>query len=41
MDRLVSVGEIAELKAVSVDTVRRWEKEGKIKSVRTDGGHRR
>ena len=41
MDRLVSVGEIAELKAVSVDTVRRWEKEGKIKSIRTDGGHRR
>lgn len=41
MDRLVSIGKIAELKAVSVDTVRRWEKEGKIKSVRTDGGHRR
>jgi excisionase family DNA binding protein len=41
MDRLVSIGEIAELKAVSVDTVRRWEKEGKITSVRTDGGHRR
>lgn len=41
MDRLISIGEVAELKAVSVDTVRRWEKEGKIKSVRTDGGHRR
>ena len=41
MDRLVSIGEIAELKSVSVDTVRRWEREGKIKSVRTDGGHRR
>lgn len=41
MDRLVSIGEIAELKAVSVDTVRRWEKEGKITSVRTEGGHRR
>lgn len=41
MDRLISIGEVAELKAVSVDTVRRWEKEGKIKSIRTDGGHRR
>jgi putative resolvase len=41
MDRLISIGELAELKAVSVDTIRRWEKEGKMKSVRTDGGHRR
>ncbi|MGL6343751.1 MAG: IS607 family transposase [Waterburya sp.] len=41
MNRLISIGELAELKAVSVDTIRRWEKEGKIKSVRTDGGHRR
>ena len=41
MDRLISIGELAELKAVSVDTIRRWEKDGKIKSVRTDGGHRR
>lgn len=41
MDKLISVGEVAELKAVSVDTVRRWEREGKIKSIRTDGGHRR
>lgn len=41
MDRLISIGELAELKAVSVDTIRRWENEGKIKSVRTNGGHRR
>ena len=41
MDRLISIGELAELKAVSVDTIRRWEKEGKITSVRTEGGHRR
>jgi len=41
MDRLISIGELAELKAVSVDTIRRWEKERKITSVRTEGGHRR
>jgi putative resolvase len=41
VDRLISIGELAELKAVSVDTIRRWEKEGKLESVRTDGGHRR
>jgi len=41
VDRLISIGELAELKAVSVDTIRRWENEGKIKSVRTNGGHRR
>ncbi len=41
MDRLITIGELADLKAVSVDTIRRWEREGKIKSVRTDGGHRR
>lgn len=41
MERLITIGELAELKAVSVDTIRRWEKEGKISSIRTDGGHRR
>jgi putative resolvase len=41
MDRLITIGELADLKAVSVDTIRRWEKDGKIKSVRTEGGHRR
>lgn len=41
MNRLISIGELAELKAVSVDTIRRWEKEGRLESVRTDGGHRR
>jgi len=41
VDRLITIGELADLKAVSVDTIRRWERDGKIESVRTDGGHRR
>jgi excisionase family DNA binding protein len=41
MGRLLSIGEAAAVKGVSVDTLRRWEKEGKIQSVRTEGGHRR
>jgi putative resolvase len=41
MGRLLSIGEAAAVKGVSIDTLRRWQKEGKIQSVRTDGGHRR
>lgn len=41
MGRFLSIGEAAAVKGVSIDTPRRWEKEGKIQSVRTDGGHRR
>jgi len=41
VERLITIGELAELKAVSVDTIRRWEKEGKFSSIRTEDGHRR
>lgn len=41
MPRLLSIGEAAQYLGVSVDTVRRWEAEGKIESIRTEGGHRR
>lgn len=33
-------GQVAELLGVSVDTVRRWCDEGRLKSTRTKGGHR-
>ncbi len=37
----LSRSEAAYLLGVSTDTLRRWEKEGKITSSRTEGGHRR
>ena len=37
----LSSSEAAYLLGVSTDTLRRWEKEGKLTSSRTEGGHRR
>lgn len=37
----LSISEAAYILGVSTDTLRRWEKEGKITSCRTEGGHRR
>jgi putative resolvase len=36
-----TISEAADMIGVSVDTLRRWEREGKITSERTEGGHRR
>ncbi len=33
-------GQLAELLGVSADTVRRWCDEGRLETVRSDGGHR-
>lgn len=41
MDRLISISKAAKILGVSIATLRRWEAEGKIKSVRTEGKHRR
>jgi excisionase family DNA binding protein len=38
---LISINTAAKNLGVSSKTIRRWEKEGKIESVRTVGGHRR
>lgn len=35
------IGEAARAIGVAVETIRRWEAGGKIKSVRTPSGHRR
>jgi excisionase family DNA binding protein len=37
----LAVGEAAALVGVSVDTLRRWERAGQIKAVRTPTGQRR
>lgn len=41
MNELLTIKEIAALMGVTTKTVRRWEEEGKIKAIRTMGGHRR
>lgn len=38
---MLSIKEASEFLGVSTDTLRRWERAGKITSVRTSGGHRR
>lgn len=40
-DELIAIGLAARLASVSVDTLRRWESDGKIAAVRTAGGQRR
>lgn len=37
----LSIGEAASLIGISADTLRRWEKSGRITSYRTPTGHRR
>ena len=37
----VTIGKVAKEVGVTVETLRAWEKAGKIKSERTKGGHRR
>ena len=38
---MLSIKEASEFLGVSIDTLRRWERTGKITSLRTKGGHRR
>ena len=39
-DRSIRIGQAAELLGVSVDTLRRWESDGRLTTVRTGGGQR-
>lgn len=38
---LMSIGETADTLRVSIDTLRRWDQSGKLKSIKSEGGHRR
>jgi len=38
---LIPIGEAAKMLQVSIATLRRWERQGKISAVRTLGGQRR
>ncbi len=37
----LAIGDVARALGVTVDTIRRWDSEGRIKSFRTPGGQRR
>jgi len=39
-NKLLSIGQTANLLGVSIDTIRRWDKAGKIRSVRLKGKNR-
>ncbi len=41
MNTLITIREASDLLGVSIKTLRRWEQQGKIVSIRTRGGHRR
>lgn len=41
MEKLISIGEAAEALGVSIKILRIWDRDGKLKPVRTSGGHRR
>jgi excisionase family DNA binding protein len=41
MNNLITIREASDLLGVSIKTLRRWEQQGKISSIRTPGGHRR
>ena len=39
-ETLIRVGQAAEMLGVSVETLRRWEADGRLTTTRTDGGQR-
>ena len=38
---LLWIGEAAKILGVSIETLRRWDRAGKLNSIRTPGGQRR
>lgn len=40
-EELISIGEAAGILGVSIDTLRRWDQNGKLSSTKSEGGHRK
>jgi excisionase family DNA binding protein len=40
-EKLISIGEAANILGVSIDTLRRWDQSGKLASSKSVGGHRK
>ena len=41
MNRLVTISEAAEILGVSISTLRRWDRSGRLEPEKTASGHRR
>ncbi len=41
MEKLITIADAANMLGVTPKTLRIWDKEGKLKSIRTLGNHRR
>ena len=41
MEELIGIKKAAQMLGVNPETLRNWDKNGQLKSVRTKGGHRR
>lgn len=41
MKKLVSIGDASQILGVSIPTLRRWDKEGRLIPIKTEAGHRR
>lgn len=41
MDKLLTISQAAEILQVTAETLRRWDKAGKLTAIRLPGGHRR
>ena len=41
MDKLLTIKEVQKMLNVSKTTLQRWDNNGKLIAVRTEGGHRR
>lgn len=39
-DQMLRIGQAAELLGIGIDTLRRWESDGRLTTVRTEGGQR-